>query len=248
MWLPRRTFGPFAAGAKSPAWLEYSCRCNSRGYGGWTIKITVFGATGATGQLLVRRALDEGITVVVYARHPNKLAIANERLSVVKGELSDASAIERAVQGSDGVVSLLGQGVPVKGTPIAAGTRNILAAMQKSGVQRIVAVTTASAADPADRPSLRSKAAIGFAKLFMRPAFDDVIATAQAIRASDRDWTIVRPPLLRDDPRTGQVVAGYLGDGVTGNFLSRANAAEFMLRVLRNNEYLRMAPIVADAK
>lgn len=210
--------------------------------------ITVFGATGATGQLFVQEALNEGATVVVYTRHPDKLRITNEKLTVVQGELSDAAAIGRAVQGSDGVVSLLGQGMPVKGKPIAAGTRNILDAMQKAGVRRIVAVATASAADPDDRPPLRSKAAIGFAKIFMRPAYEDVVATAQAIRASDRDWTIVRPPLLRDGPRTGQVVAGYLGDGVTGNYLSRSNAADFMFKQLRDSTYFRKAPIVADAK
>ncbi|MDQ0770965.1 putative NADH-flavin reductase [Pseudarthrobacter defluvii] len=211
------------------------------------MQITVFGATGATGRLLVQQALDEGADVVVYSRHPDRLQLTNDKLRVVEGDLSDAGAIERAVEGSDGVVSLLRQGVPVKGKPIAAGTHNILNAMQKAGVHRIVAVATASAADPADKPPLRSKAAIGFARLFMRPAYDDVVATAQEIRKSDRDWTIVRPPLLRDGRKTGQVVAGYLGDGVTGNYLSRANAADFMLKQLHGDTYLRKAPIVADA-
>ena len=66
------------------------------------------------------------------ARHPDKLRIINGKLSDAQGELSHAAAIERAVQGSDRVISLLGQGVPVKGNPIDAGTRNILAAMQKA--------------------------------------------------------------------------------------------------------------------
>jgi nucleoside-diphosphate-sugar epimerase len=211
------------------------------------MQITVFGATGATGRLLVQQALDEGADVVVYSRHPDRLQLTNDRLRVVEGDLSDTGAIERAVERSDGVVSLLGQGMPIKGKPIAAGTRNILTAMQKAGVHRIVAVATASAADPADNPPLRSKGAIGFARLFMRPAYDDVVATAQEIRESDRDWTIVRPPLLRDGRKTGQVVAGYLGDGVTGNYLSRANAADFMLKQLHSDTYLRKAPIVADA-
>lgn len=81
----------------------------------------------------------------------------------------------------------------------------------------------------------------------MRPAYDDVLATAQAIRESDLDWTIARPPLLRDWPRTRRVAAGYLGDGATGSYLSRANAAAFMLKQLGNNAYLRKAPIVADS-
>jgi uncharacterized protein (UPF0297 family) len=43
------------------------------------------------------------------------------------------------------------------------------------------------------------------------------------------------------------VNVGYLGDGVTGTYLSRANAADFMLKQLRRDEYVGKAPIVTDA-
>ena len=66
------------------------------------------------------------------------------------------------------------------------------------------------------------------------------------MRDCDRDWTIVRPPFLRNGPRTGRVRTGYLGDGVNRAHLSRANAAEFMLRQLESDEYARQAPIVSD--
>jgi putative NADH-flavin reductase len=211
------------------------------------VKIAIFGGTGKTGRLLVAQALDEGHSVVAYARHPEKLGLAHERLTVILGELADGAAVERTVSGADGVISLLGQGKPVKGTPVALGTRTILAAMSGSGVRRIVVVATASATDPNDRPPLRSRFFIGIAKVFLRPAYDDVIATARAVRDSDRDWTIVRPPFLRDGPRTGRVKVGYLGDGVTGTYLSRGNAADFMLRQLENDQYVGQAPIVSDA-
>jgi hypothetical protein len=112
--------------------------------------------------------MDEGDCLTAYARHPEKLAIVNDRLTVVEGELSDAAAIERAVEGADGVISLLGPGMPVNGTPVAHGTRNILAAMKKHGVLRIVVIATASASDPSDVTPLRSRFFIGIAKLFLR--------------------------------------------------------------------------------
>jgi putative NADH-flavin reductase len=211
------------------------------------MRIAVFGGTGATGVLLINQALDRGHSVTAYARHPEKLGIDDDRLTVVAGELSDAAAIERVVKGSDAVISLLGQGRPVKGTPIALGTRAILAAMDTSGVRRIIAVATASAPDPRDQPGLRTRFFVGISKRFMRPAYDDVVATAQAIRESDRYWTIVRPPFLTNGRLTGQVSVGYLGDGVTGTYLSRANAADFMLKQLRTDTYVRKAPIVTNA-
>jgi NAD(P)-dependent dehydrogenase (short-subunit alcohol dehydrogenase family) len=211
------------------------------------MRIAVFGATGSTGRSFVAQALDEGHSVVAYARHPEKLGIAHDRLTVVEGELSDVAAIERAVERADGVISLLGQGMPRKGTPIAHGTRNILAAMKKLGVRRIVVVATASAADPHDAPTLRSRFFVGIAKLLMRPAYDDVVATALAVCQCDRAWTIVRPPFLKDGPKTGRVLVGYLGDGVTGTYLTRANLADFMLKQLADDQYVGKAPIVTDA-
>jgi uncharacterized protein YbjT (DUF2867 family) len=210
------------------------------------MRIAVFGGTGATGRLLIAQALEQGDSVTAYARHPEKLGITSDQLTVVEGELSDAGAIARAVEGADGVISLLGQGAPVKGTPIARGTANILEGMKDHGVRRIVAVATASAADPADRPSLGSRFFIWIAKTFLRPAYDDVLATAAAIRASDLDWTIVRPPFLKDGPKTGRVKAGYLGDGTTGTYLSRANAADFMLGQLKTGENIGKSVVVSD--
>ena len=59
------------------------------------MRIAVFGGTGVTGKLLIAQALDEGDSVTAYARHQEKLAIVNDRLTVVKGELSAAAGTGR---------------------------------------------------------------------------------------------------------------------------------------------------------
>ncbi len=143
--------------------------------GGQRMKIAVFGGTGTTGRLLIAQALSEGHVVVALARHPEKLVMVHERLAVVAGDLANLAAIAQTVEGADGVISLLGQGKPVKGTPIAHGTRSIIAAMEKYGVRRIVVVATASAADPRDAPPLRSRFFIGIAKIFLRPAYKTML-------------------------------------------------------------------------
>ena len=70
------------------------------------MRIAVFGGTGVTGRLLIAQALDEGDSVTAYARHPEKLAIVNDRLTVVKGELSNVPLREpmasSACSGRDG--------------------------------------------------------------------------------------------------------------------------------------------------
>jgi len=210
--------------------------------------ITVFGGSGATGRLLIGQALDEGHHVTAYLRPPVRLGIVHDRLHIVTGDLANAAAIDTAMDGADGVISLLGQGSPQAGTPIARATRNIVASMQKFGVRRLVVVAKVSVLSPNDQPAPLTRLGIRFAKRFMGSAYDDVIATAKEVSGSGLDWTIVRPPALTDGPRTGHVSVGYLGDGVTGTSLTRANAADIMLELVGSRQYIGKAPVVTDER
>ena len=55
------------------------------------MKLVIFGTTGGTGRRLLERALAEGHEVTAFVRNPSKLTALNERLSVVVGDVRDAS-------------------------------------------------------------------------------------------------------------------------------------------------------------
>lgn len=95
------------------------------------MKLTVFGATGGTGRQLIEQALAEGNDVTAYVRNPSKLVASHQPLTIVQGELHDRANIERAVNGADAVVSLLGPrpGEDSKSKPLAQGIQNIIGAM-----------------------------------------------------------------------------------------------------------------------
>ncbi|MGE5593395.1 MAG: NAD(P)H-binding protein [Betaproteobacteria bacterium] len=59
--------------------------------------------------------------LVTFARNPAKLNLRHERLAVLRGELADSSAIERAISGADAVISVLGPR-PRKAKSKPAGT------------------------------------------------------------------------------------------------------------------------------
>jgi uncharacterized protein YbjT (DUF2867 family) len=91
------------------------------------------------GTQVVDQLRSRGHTVTAYVRNPSKVPSTwGEDVTVVVGELSDAAAIDRAVQGADAVVSALGPSLSRKATglPLIEGTRNIVAAMQRHGVRR----------------------------------------------------------------------------------------------------------------
>ena len=102
------------------------------------MNVTVFGATGQIGHLVVADLLAGGHRVTAYVRNPAKLQDASPGLAIVTGELSDAKRIRGAVHGADAVISALGPSLrrSPKGASVTEGTKNIVAAMEAEHVSR----------------------------------------------------------------------------------------------------------------
>ncbi|PJF33321.1 MAG: NmrA family transcriptional regulator, partial [Phototrophicales bacterium] len=118
------------------------------------MKIAVFGGTGRTGQHIIEQAIEMGYEVNLLARTPSKVSVQNERIHIVQGDILDPDAVEQVIQGVDAVVSVLG---PTENKPtftISRGTDNILTAMKKHDVRRLVISAGAGVRDPQDKPKL----------------------------------------------------------------------------------------------
>jgi len=210
------------------------------------MRITIFGATGGTGKQLVEQALAAGYQVVAYVRNPSKLNTRHENLTIVQGDLADQAMIERAISGADAVISVLGPRGDLKNKPITRGMQNIIEAMKKKGVRRLIISSTLSAKDPNDLPDFKAKALVNLVKLAMHAAYEEIVSVAETVRKSDLDWTIVRLTTLNNNPKSGKVRVGYLGKGEVGLRISRADLAEFMLKQVQDTKYLRQAPVISN--
>jgi putative NADH-flavin reductase len=210
------------------------------------MKLAIFGATGKTGQHLVQQALDTGHEVVAFVRTPSKLNIQNrEHLSFVQGDIQDAAEVEAAIQGADAVLSVLG---PTSNKPelaVTNGTQNILAAMQKHAVRRLLVSTGAGVRDPLDKPKLIDHVFSLLLRLLSHNTVEDMTQVVRLVRASDRDWTIIRVPRLTDALPTGKIRIGYLGSDVSTQ-LSHADMADFMLKQVNDQTYLHQAPVISN--
>jgi nucleoside-diphosphate-sugar epimerase len=210
------------------------------------MKLTVFGGTGKTGKLLIQRALADGHQVIAFARNPAKLQMESDRLSVIHGNLSDMDAIERAVSGSDAVISLLGPSGNVKDTSLSSGMERILSAMKGQGVHRIVAISTPSVPDPNDLPDFKFKCLVTMVKTAVPGAYNEIVRIGDAVRSSGLQWTLVRVPLLTDKPKTGRVRVGYLGQGSVRIRLSRSDLAQFLLEQVHDTRYIHKSPVISN--
>ena len=215
------------------------------------MKLAVFGATGRTGRHLVEQALAAGHEVTAFVRDPSKLtdvglSAEHERLTVVQGDVQEAGRVGEAVQGADVVLSALGHTKTSAKDVQTVGTQNILQAMNERGIDRFISETGAGVADPRDgKRSLGAKLMGGLLKLLAPDVLEDAERHAEAVRASNRAWTIVRAPRLTDGPRTGDYQTGYLNLG-PGAKVSRADVADFMLKLALEGGYEREAPMITS--
>jgi putative NADH-flavin reductase len=208
------------------------------------MKLLIFGSTGSIGRQLVEQALAQGHTVTAFVRNPAKLDIEHPNLKIVRGDVMDFDAVEKAVQGQDAVLCSLGSGKNTKGTIRSEGTRQIIQAMEKAGVRRFICQTSLGIGDSQGNLNFFWKYIMfGF---LLRQVFADHVIQENYVKQSRLDWTIVRPSAFTDGNRTGEYRHGFPGNDKTTKLeISRADVADFMLKQLTDNTYLHKTPGVS---
>ncbi len=202
------------------------------------MKLLVFGATGGTGRALLDQGLAQGHQVTAFVRNPAALE-ARPGLTIAEGDVTDASAVGRAVAGQEAVLSALGPRGGQYGV-LPGGVRNIVEAMRQAGVRRLIHVSSFGVGD--SRAQMGWVASRIVVPLFLRKALDEKEIEEQIIRASDLDWIIARPGGLEDGPRTG--VYRCITDShekVGQPRIARADVADFMLQNLADARFVRQA-------
>ncbi|RAY14795.1 NAD(P)-dependent oxidoreductase [Actinomadura craniellae] len=199
------------------------------------MKITILGATGRTGTPLVLQALERDHTVTAVVRDPARLTVdSHPRLGVAVAAALTADSLGPLVAGRDAVLSVLGPHDLGPTSICSDATTAAIAAMRSHGVHRLIVVSASGAyPGPGDPPLVRwvLKPLLG---LVLRHPFADTRKMEDALRATDLDWTIVRPPRLTGKPCTGQYRTA-VDRNVGGRArVSRADVADCMLNLLEN--------------
>ena len=207
------------------------------------MKILVLGATGATGRLIVAKAIAEGHNVVALVRSKAK-AKDLTGAELVEGDARDTAALTRAIAGCDGVVSSLGTAMsPFREvTLLSTATRALVGVMEQQNIRRLVCITGLGAGDS------RGHGGFFFDRLLLplmlRKVYEDKNRQEDAIRASTLDWTIVRPMVLNDRPARGGIKALTDLSGVHGGTIARADVADFVVQQLTADTWLRKSPLI----
>ena len=206
------------------------------------MNITIFGATGTIGRLLVEQSLSHGHDVTAFTRDAARVTVEHDRLQVVEGDVTDPAACLPAVKDADAVIVVLGAGR--QGEVREAGTRAVVDAMQQAGGGRLVCQSTLGVGS--SRPNLNVWWKYVMFGALLRPAYADHVRQERVVTESDLDWTIVRPSAFAD--QSPAPVRHGFGGSETGLRLkiARADVAAFLLAQVEDETYLRRAVSVSS--
>ncbi|MEJ2673537.1 MAG: SDR family oxidoreductase [Deltaproteobacteria bacterium] len=207
------------------------------------MNLLIIGATRGIGLQLLEQALQAGHDVTALVRDPRKMPKPHERLKLIQGDIVDLEAVNRAMAGQEAVCVTIGIGVTWKPvTVFSQGTQNVLEAMRRQGVRRLICITGIGAGD--------SKGHGGFLyyrlfnPLLLKTIYADKDRQEALIRNSETEWTIIRPGFLTNGPLTKKYRAITDLSGVTAGKISRADVAHFILAELATNRYLGQTPLL----
>ncbi|MHB1843977.1 MAG: NAD(P)-dependent oxidoreductase [Deltaproteobacteria bacterium] len=204
------------------------------------MKILVIGATGATGQLAIPKLLAAGHEVTAFARRPEAVTTQHERLRVAQGDARDLASLERALAGQAAVFSSFGPRSFKRDDIQELFMKNLVAAMQKTGVKRLVNLSAWGASDSAPEANLLFRL---IRATLLRAVFDDKERGEAILLGSPLDYVNVRPGRLLNSPARGGVKASLEGKGLRP-MMTRADLADFMVAQLTDDRWLRQSPLI----
>lgn len=213
-------------------------------------RICIIGISGKLGQYMTEHALKMGYEVQGVCRPESvgKLARFEGRIKIFPGRTNDREVIRKAVEGCDGVLTVL---VPWGVDDYASGTAKAVLDFADPGARLVFSCGWHITMDGRDHYGFRMKAALAIAKLarFTRIVdVDDQYRATDAIFASNRLWTVVRGSDLEEGESQGLPIwAEHVQDPrLASNLTRRTDFALFMVRALTDDSLVHKAPAIVS--
>ena len=217
-------------------------------------KILVVGATGGTGRATIDALVRQGHRVTAFSRHAESLEIDSDRVTLLNGDATKPEDVERAVAGHDAVIITLGiTENPVRVRLFGAaktpddvrsvGTRNVIAAMRKNGVSRLVVQSSYGVGETRGR--LRWVERLFFS-LLLKPQIADAEVQELEVRDSGVEWVLAQPVHLTDEDSDAMPFAS--ADGQVREWkISRKGVGRFLALAAQMPEYVGQSVALSGA-
>ncbi|MCJ2139321.1 NAD(P)-dependent oxidoreductase [Methylobacterium sp. E-066] len=191
--------------------------------------VLVLGASKGVGLETAKAALAAGHRVRAFARSAAGIDLPGDGLERFTGDALNAGDVGRALDGVDVVEQALG--VPTRDLlgPVrlfSDATNLLVPAMERAGVDRLIAVTGFGAGD--SRDAIGPLQRLPF-RLMLGRAYDDKDAQEMRIRRSRLAWTLVRPGILTSGAAMGRYRAMTEPSTWRNGLIARADVAGYIV-------------------
>ncbi len=212
-----------------------------------TRHLLIYGADGATGGRLVELALSAGHRVRAAHLAGPEPSLTHERLEWTRSDILTPGGLAADLEGIDAVLNAVGIDAGPKTAVFppklhTEGTLNLILAMRKSGVDRLVTIS-ASFVEERDRGPIWFRVA---AKTGLRAIFEQMGDMERILRATETlRWTAVRPGWLLDEGPSDH--AEVFADVIPPHLIRTrtGDLAAFMLRCVEEDLHIRETPAIA---
>jgi putative NADH-flavin reductase len=209
------------------------------------MQITILGSTGPIGKAVINEALKLRYQVKVLVRNPDKLGELKGKVEIVKGNLLDASSVEKALEGSKAVINLSGAVKEPEQIDKFQKIGNILMEkMKKQGITRLINISLAVINLPLEKLDFKRKLLRIFVNLFYKQK-KQIQEVVMKIILNDKDiiWTLVRPAMVSNKEGTRKVLAD--DRKMPGTTIMLEDLGMFMVEQITSTEWIKKAPFVA---
>ena len=213
------------------------------------MKVTIFGATGFSGQAILAEVIKQGHEVTILVRDASKVSIQHKNLTIVEGNVLDPQTVASVIHHQEAVIQCLGVGGKGDGKPttfISDATKVIVDEMQKQNIKRLVAMSNVGAGNSiAFQPWFFTKIILPYFMKWLKVIIEDKNRMEPIIMNSNLDWTIVRCPNIVDKPWKGTCNATLDGKGLKLS-ITLPDLSKFMVDQLKLTAFIKQAPSVSN--
>jgi len=207
-----------------------------------SMQVTIFGANGKVGRLVVEKALKKGLRVVAFS-HSETILKADPNLQIVQGDIYNSQDVNKAIMGSEIVISALGSwGTPNKDV-LTEGMKNIIPSMNQQKISRIISLTGSDAYVEGEKYNLLHRLTHLLIGLLAKKILQDGERHLKLLKDSGLDWTVVRSPVMnnRGKPKNYVLTNNKIMPWST---INRVSVAECLIEQMTDRSYTQKAPYI----
>jgi len=215
------------------------------------VKLLLLGATGRTGKLVMKKALDKGYQVNCLSRKPERIQKSNG-LTIFEGNPNNESDLDMAISGCDKIISVLNisrksdfpwASLRTPKTYLSDVMTKLVPIAKEHNIKRISICSAWGVAETKNDIPKWFKWFIKNSNIGV--AYKDHERQEKILSNSNIDWTIIRPVGLTNSKREDPIKETFDNKPKPNILISRKSVAEYLLESLEKDALIKKRVVIS---